>query len=111
MYSTVYCLTLRGWPECQQEVPQITRHFWGAQDELSVDSSLLLKGTRVCIPLESLGCTLANLHGAHQGIDRMQAQAREVVYWPGIDTEIADYVCQSTICTSTKLLPCTANTS
>ena len=71
VYSTIYCLTLQGWPECWQEVPCIARHFWGTWDELSIDSSLLLKGTRVCIPPELLNHTHADLHGAHQGIDRM----------------------------------------
>ena len=28
MYSSVYHLTFWGWPEHQQEVPHIARHFW-----------------------------------------------------------------------------------
>ena len=32
----------------------------------------------------------------------MQAQARESVYWPGIDADIADYVSQCTIYTKHK---------
>ena len=35
----------------------------------------------------------------------MQAQAREAVYWAGIDADIADYVNQSTICTKHKASP------
>ena len=70
--------------------------------KLSIKSGLLLKGTRVCIPPELLNCTLADLHGTHQGINMMQAQAREAVYWPSIDVDIADYVHQCTICQSTK---------
>ena len=61
MYSIIYRLILRGWPEHREQVPQITRHFWGAWDELSVNSGLFLKGTRVCIPPELLNCTLADL--------------------------------------------------
>ena len=105
VYSTTYCLTLRGWPECMLDVPHIAWHFWGARDELSIDSGLLLKGTRVCILLELLDRTLADLHGAHQGMDRMQAQARKAVYWPGIDVDIADYVNWCTICTKHKASP------
>ena len=41
-------------------------------------------------------------HCTHQGTDRMQAQARETVYWPSIDADIADYVCWCTICTKHK---------
>ena len=91
MYSTVYSLTLRGWPHQVQDVPCIARHFWGTRDELSIDNGLLLKGTRVCIPPELLKRTLADLHGAHQDVNRMEAQAREAVYWPGIDSDISDY--------------------
>ena len=102
MYSTVYHLTLRGWPDHVQDVPCVARHFWGTRDELSIVNGLLLKGTRVWIPPKLLKRTLANLHGAHQGVDRMQAQAREAVYWPGIDADISDYVSQCTICTKHK---------
>ena len=35
----------------------------------------------------------------------MQAQAREAVYWPGIDSDISDYVSQCTICTKHKASP------
>ena len=56
-----------------------------------VDTRLVLMGTRVCITLELLNCTLEDLHGAYQGIDRMKAQAREAVYWPRIDADIVDY--------------------
>ena len=35
----------------------------------------------------------------------MHAQAREAVYWPGIDADIADYVCQCTICPKCKASP------
>ena len=102
MYSTVYCLTLRGWPDQDQDVSHIARHFWGARDELSIDNGLLLNGTGVCIPPELLERTLADLHEAHQGVNRMQAQAREAVYCPAIDSDISDYVSQCTICTKHK---------
>ena len=34
--STIYHLSLRGWPKCRQQVPQIARHFWGAWDKLTI---------------------------------------------------------------------------
>ena len=46
--------------------------------------------------------TLVDLHGTHQGTNRMQAQVREAVHWSGIDADIANYVCQCTICTRHK---------
>ena len=35
----------------------------------------------------------------------MQAQAREAVYWPGIHSDISDYVSQCTMCTKHKASP------
>ena len=35
----------------------------------------------------------------------MQAQLREAVYWPGIDADIVNYVCQCTICIKHKASP------
>ena len=34
--STVYRLTLNGWPNRISKVPRIARQFWGARDELSI---------------------------------------------------------------------------
>ena len=74
------------------------------RDELSINSGLLLKGTRVCLPPELLNCTPADLHGAHHGINRMQAQVKEAVYWPSIDADIANYV-SAPFALNTKPLP------
>ena len=58
-----------------------------------------------CIPPELLDGTLADQHGAHQGTIMVQGQARQTVYWPGIDADIANYVCWCTICTKHKASP------
>ena len=105
MYSTLHCLTLRGWPKHLKQVLRIAQHFWGTQDELSIKASILLKDDQVCIPSELLNCTLADLHGTHQGMEKIQAQAREAVYQPGIDADIIDYVRRCTICTKHKVSP------
>ena len=104
-YSTLYNLTLRGWLDHWQQVPRIARYFWGTQDELSIEAGLLLEGSCICIPPELLDHTLAHLQTVHQGMKKMQAQAREAVYGPSINTDIVDYVCWCTICTKHKASP------
>ena len=52
IHSTIYRLTLNGWPDRVQEVPRIACHFWGTWDELTVENGILLKGDRVCIPMD-----------------------------------------------------------
>ena len=74
---------------CKSLIPQATSGFPG---QTVCPPRPTPQGTRICVPPELFDCTLADLYGSHQGIDRMQAQAREAVYWPGIDA--VDYVFQ-----------------
>ena len=99
VYNTLYCITLSGWHDYLKQVPRIAQHFWGTWDELSVEAGILLKGNCVYVPQELLNCTLPDLHRAHQGMEKMQAQATEAVYWPGIDNSTTDYIQRCTICT------------
>ena len=57
-----------------------------------MEDSILLKGDRVCILPKLLDRILADLHGAHQGSEKLQAQGQVLVYWPGTDADITDYV-------------------
>ena len=54
IHSTMYRLTLNGWPDRVEEAPHRSCHFWGTLDELSIDHGVLLKGNRVCIPLNCM---------------------------------------------------------
>ena len=103
VYSTLYQLTLRGWSDNLQLIPRIKWHYWGPWDELSIEASILLKGDYICIPPELLDRTLADLHGAYQGIEKMQTLTWDAVYWPGIDANIADYVKRCAICIQHKV--------
>ena len=100
--STVYCLTLQGWPGKAYQVPRIAQQFWGATDKLSIEEGLLIKGDRICIPHELHNGFLHDLHEAHQGIEKMQIKARAMIYWPGIDTDIIEYVKRCNICLQHK---------
>ena len=62
IHSTVYRLTLNGWPYRIQEVSRIAHHFWGTQDELIIENGILLKGDRVYRPPELYERMLSDLH-------------------------------------------------
>ena len=90
--STVYELTLNGWPERISQVPRIARQFWGTRDELSIEEGLLMKGNCICIPPELYDRSLHELHEMHLGIEK----------WPGIDADIVEYVKRCKTCTQHK---------
>ena len=82
--------------------PCLAYHFWGTRDGLTVEEGVLLKGSRICIPPELHDRTLYELHGCHQGIEKMTQRARSNIYWPSIDADIADYVRHCIICAKQK---------
>ena len=100
--NTVYCITLNGWPSKISKVPRITRQFWGARDELTIEDGVLLKGNHVCIPPELYNRSLHELHETHLGIEKMQHRARATMYWPGMDADIIEYVKCCKTCTQNK---------
>ena len=100
--STVYQLTLNGWPERISQVPRTARQFWRARDEPLIEEGLLMKGNHICIPPELYDRSLHELHEMHLGIEKMQHRARATVYWPGIDMDIVEYVKRCKTCTQHK---------
>ena len=68
------------WDNYWDEVPEY-KHVRG---ELSV---LVLRGTRIVIPLSLRKTVLDIGHEGHQGIVKTKAKLRESVWWPGIDIE------------------------
>ena len=58
--------------QMHQSDPKECQHFWGAQDELSIEDGIFLKGDCICIPPELFDRTLANLHEGNQQVDEMQ---------------------------------------
>ena len=98
--GTVYQLTQQGWPHQRRHTPRMARVYWDFRDQLSTDEGLLLMGPRIVI----LSCLheeyLQRLHQGHLSATKVQQNARQYLYWPGLDADIADYTrrCQECIC-------------
>ena len=77
----------------------MARVYWDFRDQLSTDEGLLLMCPRIVIP----SCLHEEyLHQGHQGhlsATKVQQNARQHLYWPGLDADIADYTrrCQECI--------------
>ena len=96
--GTVYQLTQQGWPHQQRHVPHLARRYWDLRDKLSTDDGLLLKGPRLIIPGELQEEYLSCLHKGHLSANKVQENARQHMYWTGINTDIEDYTKQCQEC-------------
>ena len=97
--ATVYQLTQQGWPHQRRHVPCLARRYWDFRDELSTDDGMLLKGPRLIIPGELQEEYLSRLHEGHLSASKVQENAKQHMYWTGIDADIEDYTkrCQECI--------------
>ena len=95
----VYQLTHQGWPHQSRHTPRMARVYWHFRDQLSTDEGLLLMGPRIVIPSCFHEEYLQRLHQGHLSATKVQQNARQHLYWPGLDADIADYTrrCQECI--------------
>jgi hypothetical protein len=87
-----------GWPDYKQDLDFELRQFWDHRDDLSLTDGIILKGQRIVIPHELQHQTLMKLHAAHQGMVRTKQLARDLVFWPGINSQIEDIVSRCASC-------------
>ena len=92
--ATVYQLTQQGWPHQRRHVPHLARRYWDFRDELSTDDGMLLKGPRLIIPLELQEEYLSHLHEGYLSASKVQENAKQHMYWTGINVDIEDYTKQ-----------------
>ena len=97
--GTVYQLTQQGWPHQRRHTPRMARVYWDFRDQLSTDEGLLLMGPRIIIPSCLREEYLQKLHQGHLSATKVQQNAPQHLYWPGLDADIADYTrrCQECI--------------
>ena len=89
---------LEGWPDHRDSTPPEVHAYFSFRDELAAHDGVLFKGLRCIIPTSLRAKVKEKIHRAHIGIQGCLRRAREVVYWPGMNQEITDYVSQCEVC-------------
>ena len=85
--GTVYQLTQQGWPHQRRHTPRMARAYWDFRDQLSTDEGLLLMGPRIVIPSCLHEEYLQRLHQGHLSATKVQQNAHQHLYWPGLDAD------------------------
>lgn len=97
-YTALRNVIMKGFPERRKDLEVMLRSYWGVRSMLAVDDGLIVYGARLLIPHSLRRETLERLHDGHQGVDRTRRRARQTVYWPGIDNDIANIVTSCSQC-------------
>ncbi|XP_063592470.1 uncharacterized protein K02A2.6-like [Penaeus indicus] len=85
-----------------KDLPRMLQPYWSFRDELSIEDGLVIKGSRVIIPMSMQKLVLDRIHEGHQGIAKCQLRAKDCVYWTSINRDIEDIVQQCSICQETS---------
>ena len=96
----------QGWPSSIKEVPSEIQPFWTFCEELIIEDGLLLKGTRIVIPSRKHDDILKQIHKGHLGLTKYKLQAKEAVYWPGLNEQLEQLILNCQLCLNYSQYKC-----
>ena len=86
-----------GWPH-HSKLKGNFKLYKPVADELSVQSGLLLRGSRIVIPTALQKEILVKFHTGHLGITKCQERVKQSVWWPRIGKHIEEEVQKCLVC-------------
>jgi len=87
-----------GWPRSKHKLSLAAQLFWHVRLDLVFEDSLLFFKNRLVVPTRLRQQMLGMVHGSHQGIVKSKSLAKQSVYWPGMNSEIEQYVNKCSVC-------------
>ena len=87
-----------GWPKSKKDVPNALRQYWDSRDELSSVDGLLFKAQRLIVPHSWRKEMLDHIHESHQGIVKCMQRARDILFCPGMSSQIEAKVSKCSTC-------------
>ena len=90
---------MNGWPSHKSNTDLALRAYCSMRHELTVQDGLVFKDCRIVGPPIRLRKDITlSIHRSHQRIQGCIRIAKDAVYWPLMNQQIADYVSQCSIC-------------
>jgi hypothetical protein len=77
-----------GFPGSRKDLPEELRYFFSMRDDLFVVENVVFKDNKMLIPKKLRPRVVDGLHASHQGVSGMKANAKERLFWPGLDADI-----------------------
>ena len=88
---------MSGWPESRSRVKESVREYWNIRDELSAINDIIFKSDRIVVPTVMQREMLEKIHQGHMGMEESKRRARDLLYWPGMNSQINDMVTKCTV--------------
>ena len=79
-------------------VQALTRNYWNIRDEIHEAEGLLFLVQKLIVPQELQKNILQCIHEGHLGIKKCKSSTRQILYWPGISSDIENMITKCTVC-------------
>lgn len=89
-----------GWPQKKADLSMSLKPYFDVRHELTVQGNIVFKGHQVLVPFSLRRELLEVTHATHIGMEGCLRRARESLYWPGMSSEIKDFVAKCDVCQS-----------
>ena len=98
VYAALKRQIASGWPSDPAVLPEELQSYLPFADELVTLNNFIYKGNRILIPTGARQWIMERVHRSHIGINGCLRRAREVVFWPGMTTQLKEWIAKCHIC-------------
>ena len=98
-------IIMHGWPDQKSDVPPNLIPYYGMRDELTTQNGLVFKGEQIVIPIGLRADMKKAVHSSHIGIEGCLRRARECLFWPGMSSELKQYISTCETCRMFEIAP------
>ena len=95
-------ITQGNWPTKFQSAPSWLQPLYPFRDELAADYGILMRNTKIIVPITLCTEYIKQLHKNHLDADSTTKLAQDYFYWPKVEEDIHFHVDQCSACNSTK---------
>ena len=89
---------LTRWLEKREQCPVQIRDYWTYREEISLYNRILFKSQKVIVPKAMRPEMLLRIHSSRQEIASCPRKAKDMVSWPGMNSEIKAIVEKCSVC-------------
>ena len=93
-------IIVKGWPAKKNDLHLNLHPYFHIRDELATQDGIVFTGPRAAIPANLRKKIREKLHVAHTGIQSSLRRAHEVLYWPGMNKDLSEYIAKCDTCNS-----------
>lgn len=95
-----------GWPKSSKLLQNEIKLYYKFKNDLNIHDGLVFNNEKIVVPFSFQKNMLKLIHEAHFGIEKCKKRARELMYWPGMNSDIEKLVSHCEICEKFRRANC-----